>query len=267
MNSGVSLRDEGSKGHPRLPNLPERLRGLERLSLNLWWSWQPHARELFRSLDHQAWRESNHNPVRMLALLPQEILQDAANDADFLQIYDLVMNEFEASIESETGWFTAEYGKPHSTMAYFSAEYAFHNSLKLYAGGLGVLAGDYIKECSDLAIPVVAVGLVYSRGYLSQKLRDDGWQEDEEKILDRTYDPVRQILDKDNQPLSVQVPVFDPPLRVQVWRGRQSGLGPFNHASPLHQRSRAAFAPGNRPRHGRNTSARSFRHSPWGCPY
>src|ERR1700677_4015916 len=114
MNSGVSLRDEGSKGHPRLPNLPERLRGLERLSLNLWWSWQPHARELFRSLDHQAWRESNHNPVRMLALLPQEILQDAANDADFLQIYDLVMNEFEASIDCVRGWFTAEYGKPHS---------------------------------------------------------------------------------------------------------------------------------------------------------
>ena len=218
MNSGVSLRDESSNGHPRLPNLPERLRGLERLSLNLWWSWQPHAREMFRSLDHQAWRESNHNPLRMLALLPPEILQNAAKDGDFLQIYDLVMNEFEVSIESQTGWFTSEYGKPQATVAYFSAEYAFHNSLKLYAGGLGVLAGDYIKECSDLAIPVVAVGLVYSRGYLSQKLRDDGWQEDEEKLLDRTYDPVRQILDKDNHPLSVQVPLFDPPLRVQVWR-------------------------------------------------
>src|SRR5580693_5118530 len=218
MNSGVSLRDESSNGHPRLPNLPERLRGLERLCLNLWWSWQPHAREMFRSLDHQAWRESNHNPVRMLALLPQEILQDAANDADFLQIYDLVMNEFEASIESETGWFTAEYGKPQTTMAYFSAEYAFHNSLKLYAGGLGVLAGDYIKECSDLAIPVVAVGLIYSRGYLSQKIRDDGWQEDDEKTLDRTYDPVKLVLNGNNEPLRVQVPFFDPPVHVLVWR-------------------------------------------------
>src|SRR6202162_4511698 len=218
MNSGVSLRDESSNTHTRLPNLPPRLRGLERLCLNLWWSWQPHAREMFRSLDHQAWRESNHNPVRMLALLPQETLLEAANDAEFLKIYDLVMDEFEASIESESGWFTSEYGKPQATMAYFSAEYAFHNSLKLYAGGLGVLAGDYIKECSDLAIPVIAVGLVYSRGYLSQKLRDDGWQEDEEKILDRTHDPLRQIFDKDNHALSVQVPLFDPPLRVRVWR-------------------------------------------------
>ena len=107
---------------PRFPNLPERIRGLESLVYNLWWSWNRAAREMFRSLDHEAWRESNHNPLRMLALLPRETLQDAANDPEFLKIYDLVMEEFEASIESETGWFTAEYGKPEATMAYFSAE-------------------------------------------------------------------------------------------------------------------------------------------------
>src|ERR1700685_1501953 len=218
MNLGISLRDENSNLPRRLPNLPERIRGLERLSLKFWWSWQPRAREMYRALDVQAWRESDHNPLRMLGQMPQETLQNAASDPEFLKRYDAVMEEFEANIASQTGWFTAEYGDPQAPIAYFSAEYAFHNSLKLYAGGLGVLAGDYIKECSDLAIPVVAVGLVYSRGYLSQKLRDDGWQEDEEKLLDRTYDPVRQIFDKDNQPLSVQVPLFDPPLRVQVWR-------------------------------------------------
>ena len=199
-------------------NLPERIRGLERLSYNLWWSWQPQAREMFRSLDLSAWRETEHNPLRMLSILPTGLLQDAANDPEFLKRYDAVIKEFDAALTSKAGWFTGEYGASEAPLAYFSAEYAFHQSLPLYAGGLGVLAGDYIKECSDLAIPVVAVGLIYSQGYLFQKIRDDGWQEDGPKILDRSYDPLRQVRDKNNQPLIVQVPLFDPPIHVLVWR-------------------------------------------------
>ncbi|MGA8553791.1 MAG: alpha-glucan family phosphorylase [Candidatus Acidiferrales bacterium] len=202
----------------QFPNLPERIRGLERLSYNLWWSWHREAREMFPALDLQAWRESGHNPLRMLAILPQETLQNAARDPEFLKSFDAVMAEFDASIASQTGWFTAQYGTPPSPLAYFSAEYAFHHSLPLYAGGLGVLAGDYIKECSDLAIPMVAVGLIYSRGYLSQKIRDDGWQEDDEKTLDRTYDPVKLVRDARNEPLKVLVPFFNPPVHVLVWR-------------------------------------------------
>jgi starch phosphorylase len=202
----------------RFANLPERIRGLERLSYNLWWSWHRQAREMFTSLDLQAWRESDHNPLRMLALLPQETLDRAARDPDFLENYDAVMAQFDADIASHTGWFTGEYGTPPAPLAYFSAEYGFHHTLPLYAGGLGVLAGDYIKECSDLAIPVVAVGLIYSRGYLSQKIRDDGWQEDNETVLDRSDDPVTLVLDKNNEPLKVLVPFFDPPVHVLVWR-------------------------------------------------
>ena len=202
----------------RLSNLPERIRGLERLSYNLWWSWHRQARELFPMLDLQAWRESDHNPLRMLTLLPQETLENAARDKEFLENYDLVMAEFDADIASHTGWFTTEYSKPSAPLAYFSAEYGFHHSLPLYAGGLGVLAGDYIKECSDLAIPVVAVGLIYSRGYLSQRIRDDGWQEDNETMLDRSDDPVTLVRDKNNEPLKVRVPFFNPPVDVLVWR-------------------------------------------------
>src|SRR5271163_5059634 len=187
---------ESSDPAQQFPNLPERIRGLERLSYNLWWSWHREAREMFPALDQQAWRESDHNPLRMLALVPQQTLEKAARDPEFLERYDAVMAEFEANIASQTGWFTAEYGAPQAPLAYFSAEYAFHHSLPLYAGGLGVLAGDYIKECSDLAVPVVAVGLIYSRGYVSQKLREDGWQEDQENVLDRTWDPMRPVLDK-----------------------------------------------------------------------
>jgi glycogen phosphorylase len=209
---------ESSDPAQQFPNLPARIRGLAHLSYNVWWSWHREARELFPALDQQAWRESDHNPLRMLALVPQQTLDNAVRDAEFLKRFDAVMAEFDANIASQTGWFTAEYGTPQAPLAYFSAEYAFHHSLPLYAGGLGVLAGDYVKECSDLAIPMVAVGLIYSRGYLSQKIRDDGWQEDDEKTLDRTYDPVKLVLNGNNEPLRVQVPFFEPPVHVLVWR-------------------------------------------------
>lgn len=210
--------EENLNSFPRFPNLPERIRGLEKLAYNLWWSWHRAAREMFPALDVQAWRESAHNPLRMLAMLPEETLSAAARNTDFLERYDAVMDEFEAEVGTQTGWFTSEHGKGNAPLAYFSAEYAFHESLPLYAGGLGVLAGDYIKECSDLAVSVVAIGMIYSRGYVTQNLRDDGWQEDEEKKLDRTYDPIKPVLDANNAHLRVRVPLFDPPVDVLVWR-------------------------------------------------
>jgi starch phosphorylase len=202
----------------RLPHLPERIRGLERLAYNLWWSWHRQAWELFRAIDLRAWRENEENPVRMLASLPAEVLESAAADSDFLALYDSVIDHFDANVTSRTGWFASQCPGATSLLAYFSAEYAFHSSLPLYAGGLGVLAGDYIKELSDLAVPAVAVGLIYSRGYLTQKIRDDGRQEDEEQNLDRTYDPISAVLDSQGRPVVVEVPLFDPPVHVAVWR-------------------------------------------------
>ena len=199
-------------------NLPERIHGLERLAYNLWWSWNPPARELFRALDLQAWRSSGHNPVRMLALLPPEVLVSAAQDQEFLTHYDAVMDQFGAETASQAGWFAAEYGRLPSPLAYLSAEYGLHASLPVYAGGLGILAGDHLKECSDLAVPVVAMGMIYSQGYVWQRIREDGWQEDVEETLDRTYDPIAPVLDGEGQRLTVQVPLFDPPVHVAVWK-------------------------------------------------
>jgi starch phosphorylase len=199
-------------------HLLDRIRGLQEMAYNLWWSWHPAARELFRALDLQAWRESGHNPVRMLALLPQAVLESAAQDEAFLANYDAVLQQFEAETHSHKGWYTHKYGQPSAPLAYLSAEYGLHTSLPVYAGGLGILAGDYLKECSDLAIPVVAVGLIYSRGYVWQRIREDGWQEDLEQDLDRTYDPIVRVLDASGNPLTVQVPLFDPPVHVAVWR-------------------------------------------------
>jgi len=200
------------------PNLPERIGGLEKLAYNLWWSWNPAARELFRALDLQAWRESGHNPVRMLAILSPEVLANAAQDQEFLVHYDAVMDQFDAETAPQAGWFAVEYGRLPSPLAYFSAEYGLHASLPVYAGGLGILAGDHLKECSDLAVPVVAVGMIYSQGYVWQRIREDGWQEDVEETLDRTYDPITPVLDSEGQRLTVQVPLFDPPVYVAVWK-------------------------------------------------
>ncbi len=200
------------------PTPDPRIARLSELAYNLWWSWNPSARELFRTLDLQTWRESGHNPIRMLSLLPSEALESIAQDREFLARYDGVIDLFEAETKSHTGWFSAEYGRIPAPLAYFSAEYGLHTSLPVYAGGLGILAGDFLKQCSDLAVPMVGVGLIYSQGYVSQRIREDGWQEDVEQTLDRTYDPISPVLDGEGKQLVVQAPIFNPAVYVAVWK-------------------------------------------------
>ena len=200
-----------------LPGLPERIEGLRRLAYNLWWSWHRPARHLFQALEPHAWRGSDHNPIKMLAMLPEEMLEEAAQDEVFLERYDEVVEQFERSVAAEDGWFIQRHGQAQAPLAYFSAEYGLHASLPVYAGGLGVLAGDYLKECSDLAVPVVAVGMIYSQAYVHQHIREDGWQEDVEERLDRSDDPITRVLDEDGQPLTVWVPALDPPVEVGAW--------------------------------------------------
>ncbi|MCJ7549966.1 MAG: alpha-glucan family phosphorylase, partial [Anaerolineae bacterium] len=161
---------------------------------------------------------SGHNPIRMLATLSPGLIADAVQDHDFLDRYDAVMDQFEAETGTPGGWFTGEFGRAPAPLVYLSAEYGLHASLPVYAGGLGMLAGDHLKECSDLGVPVVAIGIFYSRGYVWQRIREDGWQEDVEESLDRSYDPITRVLDGDGRPLIVQVPCFVPSLYVAVWK-------------------------------------------------
>ncbi len=202
----------------RFPSLPDRIAGLEDLAYNLWWSWQPEARDLFRDLGLYPWRTSDHNPIRMLATLPSEILSKAAAEPSYVKRYDAIMERFEREVHSTSGWFEDTYGGGHGPIAYMSFEYGLHASLPIYAGGLGMLAGDHLKEASDLGVPLVAVGMIYSDGYVRQRLRADGWQEDVETKLDRAYDPITPVLDAAGSQLIVQVPLFDPPLHVAVWK-------------------------------------------------
>ncbi len=200
------------------PHFPERISGLRDLAYNLWWSWQPDARNLFRDLGLYAWRQSGHNPIRMLATLAADVLANAAADREYLKRYDAVMARFEKEIRSTAGWFENTYTTPQAPIAYLSFEYGLHASLPIYAGGLGILAGDHLKEASDLGLPLVAVGMIYADGYVLQHIRADGWQEDVTTALDRTFDPITPVLDDQGKQLVVQVPLFDPPLHVAVWK-------------------------------------------------
>jgi starch phosphorylase len=201
------------------PNLPQRIDGLGVLAENLWWSWNPAARMLFKTLDRQAWKESIHNPDKMLKELPGAILETAARNPDYLRQYDAVMSRFKKYMqEKRCPLLPGMTNQGISKIAYFSAEYGLHRSLPFYAGGLGFLAGDHLKECSDLNVPLVAVGFMYPEGYLYQQIRDDGWQENITENLQREEAAISKVLNADGAHLTVAVPLIQPPIYVAVWR-------------------------------------------------
>ena len=203
--------------HDRFDHIPERLSGLVDLAYNLWWSWNPEARILFKQLNRQAWKASGHNPVRMLREMPAEFLSRAAENPAYCHRYDVILRRFRKYMSATGTWFSEEYsgGRP-LTIAYFSAEYGLHHSLPIYAGGLGFLAGDHLKEASDLGLPMVAVGFLYSQGYLHQQIDSNGWQEGITEPLDRDAAPITRVLDSDGEDLVVRVPHIDPPIYVAV---------------------------------------------------
>ncbi|MCS7240745.1 MAG: alpha-glucan family phosphorylase [Candidatus Bipolaricaulota bacterium] len=193
--------------------IPERIRGLVDLAHNLWWTWHPRARRLFRALDYQAWRESTHNPVLMLRLIQPARFVEASQDPEFLALYDEVMAEYQADLSRPS----LDFPGP---IAYFCAEFGVHVSLPIYAGGLGILAGDTLKEASDMALPMVGVGLVYSQGYVTQRIREDGWPEDVHQVLDHSAHPLQPVLTAQGRPLTLSIPAFDPPLKARVFQAR-----------------------------------------------
>jgi len=142
----ISFNNNGS-GQP----LPKRIGRLGELANNLWWSWDEDGRQVFRSLDYALWRISGHNPVKLLRDISSEKLESASRDTVFLELYDSVLTKFDEYMTGKSSWcIKEEADKFDGTIAYFSAEYAIQNSLPIYAGGLGVLAGDICKESLDI---------------------------------------------------------------------------------------------------------------------
>jgi starch phosphorylase len=165
------------------PSLPPELAALEELAFNLRWSWDDQTRDLFRWVDPDLWDASVHDPVRLLGLVSRERLDALAADAAFRRFLGEVRGELTRYLEGER-WFQARTGNPLRLVAYFSPEFGIAEALPQYSGGLGVLAGDHLKSCSDLGVPLVGVGLLYRNGYFRQSLNADGWQEERYPLLD-----------------------------------------------------------------------------------
>src|SRR3954466_10782432 len=201
--------------------LPSRLARLEELATDLWWSWHPEARAVFRRLDYGLWRVTAHNPLRMVRIISRGKLDAAAADGAFLEIYDRAITALDSARAAHNTWWTNS--MPHlggQTIAYFSAEFALHQSLPIYAGGLGVLAGDHCKEASDLGVPLIGVGFMYPQGYFHQHVSAEGWQEESYEQLTWGDAPIDPALTADGSPCITAVPLGDRSVLVAVWRVR-----------------------------------------------
>jgi glycogen phosphorylase len=189
---------------------------LEPLVWNYWWSWAPDGAAIFRDLDPELWEECEHNPRKLLARISPYRLAEVSADPVFLERVQRLSLRFDAYMKADqrsTGTIT-----PEHPVAYFCAEFGIHNSLPLYSGGLGILAGDHLKSASDLNLPLVAVGLLYRYGYFRQRLRNDGWQEEHYGETFPNDLPLTLVKAADGKPLRIEVFIRERNVLAQVWR-------------------------------------------------
>lgn len=211
------IRQQSSKSKPNWTrimverSIPERLKPLEELTRNLWWSWTMDGRSIFENIDYDLWKKSEKNPIAFLDKLTQEQFVGLVNNPDFLQKMDSVYEQFKAYMarkEKATG----------PLIAYFCMEYGVHSSLKIYSGGLGILAGDYLKETSDQNMPMVAVGLLYRYGYFTQRLSSSGDQEESYEPQNFDTLPISPVRDVNGEWVSVKVAFPGRHVTARIWR-------------------------------------------------
>lgn len=191
--------------------LPAKLKPLEEIAKNLWWVWNSEAKSLFRDLNPDLWRNTGENPVMVLQQLNFERLQEIIHDSDLMARLDKVYAMFKEYMKKPMR-------KDVPSISYFSMEYGLCNCLKIYSGGLGVLAGDYIKEASDSRIDMTAVGFLYRYGYFTQTLSVDGQQIANYEPQNFNQLPLEQVLDKNGHPMILEVPYHDRIIYSHVWR-------------------------------------------------
>ena len=213
-----------SQPRVRIPYLPPRIEGLAALATNLWWSWQLDARLLFRRIDEPLWHLTKHNPLELLRRADPARLAGCASDPGFLALYDRVLDAFNRALTGRNTWFQSKYPDLTGPIAYFCAEFGLHNSVPIYSGGLGILAGDHCKTASDLGVPLLGVGLFYTKGYFDQRLRIDGWQEDSDVRFDIDTTPLERISGPAGEPFLAVVRTFGRPVHVGAWRMQVGGV-------------------------------------------
>ncbi|NLT74442.1 MAG: glycosyltransferase family 1 protein [Chloroflexi bacterium] len=203
-----------------VPSLPPRLKPLLEIANNLWWSWNRDAVDLFRRLDADLFEELRHNPVAMLGRISQARLDDLREDEGFLSHMDRVYRDLLAYVSVEPHWDEPDLSPQgcSGAVAYFSMEYGLSEALPIYSGGLGVLSGDHLKTASDMAMPMVGVGLLYQEGYFRQYLSADGWQQETYPANDFHNMPVTLERDEQGVPVTVRVSLSGRDVVAQIWR-------------------------------------------------
>jgi glycogen phosphorylase len=201
------------------PAIPGRIAGLAHLAQNLAWSWNREARSLFKALDEGLWNRTRHNPIRLLQLVQPGRLDELAADPVFCARYDRAMQWLAAERSDEHTWYARTFPELRGkTVAYFCAEFGVHNSVPIYSGGLGVLAGDHLKTASDLGVPLVAVGILYRNGYFDQRIRVDGWQEDSDARIEFDGVPLVPLPGHNGARHLVTVNTFGRDIHIRVWK-------------------------------------------------
>ncbi|MBB5022017.1 alpha-glucan family phosphorylase [Desulfurispira natronophila] len=203
-----------------VPKLPQTLQPLLEIANNLWWTWQTDAIELFYRIDQERWNSPSveHNPIRLLGSLEWSELEVLAQDEGFMNHMHLVHRKFQEYMQQGTWYSRLSKDWEHFTITYFSLEYGIHESLPVYSGGLGILAGDHLKSASELGIPLVGVGLLYRHGYFRQSLNADGWQHERYPENDFHNMPMELVRDASGEPVK---PYIDYPfgrVHFQIWR-------------------------------------------------
>ncbi|MBN1780431.1 alpha-glucan family phosphorylase [bacterium] len=203
------------------PYIPDRLDRLGDLAYNLWFSWHSKAVRLFQMMDRKLWENVKHNPVRLLHEIDPQRLDDLASDARFLEYYDRVISTFDHYFSKQDTWFKYNFpDKKNSLIAYFSMEFGLHESLPIYSGGLGILAGDHLKSASDLDLPLVGIGLLYREAYFTQFISMHGHQQSIYLYNDYSDMPIANVLEDSGDPLVVKVEIEDREVALRVWEAK-----------------------------------------------
>src|SRR5713226_3095610 len=201
-----------------LPHLPERLQALQKIAYNMWWCWNHEAVFLFRRIDDDLFDALESSPVKLLSAIDQSRLEQLLQDDGFLAHMDRVENALNNYMTNPT-WFQETYRNAGDfRVAYLSAEFGIHESIPIYSGGLGLLAGDHLKSASDLGLPLVGVGLMYREGYFRQYLNVDGWQQESYPENDFFNLPLVPELTGDRTPLVISIPFPGREVWARVWR-------------------------------------------------
>lgn len=198
--------------------LPRRINRLGELAYNLWWTWNPNAQRLFIEIDRDLWERTHHNPIRFLSMVQRAQLNGVTQNHYYLENYDRIFREFDEYMNTEDTWCSRNHPEyNHRPIAYFSTEFGLHESLPIYAGGLGILSGDHLKGASDLGLPMIAVGFLYTHGYFSQHITEDGWQEAHYIRLKFSDLPILPILSADGEPLTISVELPGREVKARLW--------------------------------------------------